>query len=172
MNNALRKHFRSRHVVLPVIHVASQAQAMRNATLAHEAGADGVFLINHAMASKELLAIHVAVSDAFPTWWIGVNCLDLHPEAVFAVVSNRVAGVWTDNALIQEDRSEQLAAAAVLEVQRRHGWQGLYFGGVAFKCQRHVDDLRTAAKVARQYMDVTTSGPAPARQRTSRKSAR
>jgi predicted TIM-barrel enzyme len=37
----------------------------------------------------------------------------------------------------------------------------LYFGGVAFKYQRKVEDLETAARIARAYMDVvTTSGPA------------
>ena len=39
-------------------------------------------------------------------------------------------------------------------------WSGLYFGGVAFKYQRPVDDLAQAAMIAADYMDVvTTSGP-------------
>ncbi|MBI2566855.1 MAG: hypothetical protein HYV63_07490 [Candidatus Schekmanbacteria bacterium] len=36
----------------------------------------------------------------------------------------------------------------------------VYFGGVAFKYQRHVEDLEAACRVAARYMDVvTTSGP-------------
>lgn len=36
----------------------------------------------------------------------------------------------------------------------------LYFGGVAFKYQRHVEDFESACRVATRYMDVvTTSGP-------------
>lgn len=43
--------------------------------------------------------------------------------------------------------------------QTPSGWQGLYFGGVAFKYQRAVGDLATAARLATHYMDVvTTSG--------------
>ena len=150
MNNTLHKQFRNPHVILPVIHVTTEAQAVRNASLAHDAGADGAFLINHAIESRELLAIHAVVAVAFPGWWLGVNCLDLHPEDAFSVVSDRVRGVWSDNAMIDEMRDEQPAASAVLDAQQRHGWQGLYFGGVAFKYQRHVDDLRAAAKAARR----------------------
>ena len=147
-------------MVLPVIHVASESQARRNTAIAREAGADGVFLINHAVSSSELLQIHAAVVQSLPGWWVGVNCLDLCPEVVFSCVSQQVAGVWADNAMIQEDQAEQPAAQRVLDSQTRHGWQGLYFGGVAFKYQRDVDDLRGAARRAADYMSVvTTSGP-------------
>ena len=91
--NRFRAVFASRHVVLPVIHVATQAQALRNAAVAREAGADGCFLINHSIGSKELLAIHAAVADANPGWWVGVNCLDLDAEEVFERLSPSVSGV-------------------------------------------------------------------------------
>ena len=45
-------------------------------------------------------------------------------------------------------------------------WEGLYFGGVAFKYQREVppEKLGDAAKLASKYMDVvTTSGPGTGR---------
>ena len=44
----------------------------------------------------------------------------------------------------------------------RHGWAGLYFGGVAFKYQRTVPDslLPDAARQATPWVDViTSSGP-------------
>ena len=42
----------------------------------------------------------------------------------------------------------------------------MYFGGVAFKYQRHVEDLDTACRIAARYMDVvTTSGPGTGRGR-------
>jgi len=158
--NRFSSAFCHRHVVLPVIHVQCREQAVRNATMAREAGADGVFLINHGITFGQLLEVHNAVEDAHRDWWIGVNCLDLDPEVVFARVSSLVAGVWVDNAMIREDQEDQPAAQAVLDSQRRNGWKGLYFGGVAFKYQRPVDDLRTAVVLARNYMDVvTTSGP-------------
>jgi predicted TIM-barrel enzyme len=156
---ALRQVFQNRHVVLPVIHVTSTAQALENASIARDAGADGVFLINHAMSSEELLSAHVAVRARFPNWWIGVNCLDLEPEQVFERITDSVNGVWTDNAMIDEANEAQPLAQKVLDSRNQRGWSGLYFGGVAFKYQRRVEDLAAAARRAMRYMDVvTTSG--------------
>jgi predicted TIM-barrel enzyme len=40
----------------------------------------------------------------------------------------------------------------------------MYFGGVAFKYQRHVEAVGHAARIASRYMDVvTTSGPGTGR---------
>ena len=105
-----REVFTSRHVVLPVIHVESEPQALRNAGIARDAQADGVLLINHGMSSEQLLHIHSRVADELPDWWIGVNCLDLTPQQVFKQVSQRVSGVWTDNAYIDEGATTQPAA--------------------------------------------------------------
>lgn len=158
-----RQVFATRHVVLPVVHVESAAQAHRNAAVARDAGADGVFLINHALPDADLLAIHDAVADAHPGWWTGVNCLGLSPELAFAVVSPKVRGVWADNAGIdevQEGQPGQPAAERVAAVRRARGLGGLYFGGVAFKYQRAVTDLEAACRSAARYVDVvTTSGP-------------
>ena len=159
--NLFRQVFSASHVVLPVIHVDSLEQAQRNARTAREAGADGVFLINHWMADEALLAIHEAVADAHPDWWVGVNCLGLSPEQVFRSVSPKVGGVWVDNAGIDEGQEDQPFAERVLAVRQSHAPGCLYFGGVAFKYQRHVDDLEAACPIAARYMDVvTSSGPA------------
>ncbi|QEL20929.1 BtpA/SgcQ family protein [Limnoglobus roseus] len=155
-----RQAFSRRHTVLPVIHVDSLEQAHRNARAAREAGADGVFLINHGMADEALLDIHGAVADANPTWWVGVNCLGLSPEQAFRAVPANVSGVWADNAGIEEGQPDQPYAERVLAAHRSHAPAGLYFGGVAFKYQRAVEDLEAACRVAARYMDVvTTSGP-------------
>jgi predicted TIM-barrel enzyme len=147
-------------VVLPVIHVESEEQALRNAEIARSAGADGLFLINHTGPCDELLAIHRRVRREIPDGWVGVNCLDLDPEDVFARVSDDVAGVWADDACIDERRSDQPEAEAIARARRESGWGGLYFGGVAFKYRRPVQELARAAAIATGYMDVvTTSGP-------------
>jgi uncharacterized protein len=152
--------FKNRHVVLPVIHVCNENQAHRNACIAKEAAADGIFLINHSLGSDDLFRIHAQVVADFPGWWVGVNCLDLSPEMVFSRLTSLVSGVWVDNAMIQEGQTNQPDAEAVLKAQAVCGWQGLYFGGVAFKYQRPVNDLNAAARIASRYMDVvTTSGP-------------
>ena len=155
-----RQIFAHRHVVLPVIHVESEEQALRNARIARAAEADGAFLINHSMDHQRLLAIHHRVFQHFPDWWIGVNCLYLDPEEVFRLVSDEVVGVWADDAAIDERSSEQPIAAEIAAARECSGWAGLYFGGVAFKYQRPVEDLASAARIAMRYMDVvTTSGP-------------
>jgi predicted TIM-barrel enzyme len=158
--NRYREVFQSRHTVLPVIHVDSLGQALRNTQVSRDAGADGVFLINHGMADEALLDIHRTVADAHPDWWIGVNCLGLSPEQVFAVVSGKVAGAWVDNAGIEEGQESQPYADRVLAVRRTRAPNCLYFGGVAFKYQRRVEDLEAACRIAARYVDVvTTSGP-------------
>ena len=160
MGNAIEMTFGRSRVLLPVIHAESARQALRNAQLARDAGCAGVFLINHSMGSRELLDVHRVVTAEIPGWWVGVNCLDLAPEEVFRVIGNDVGGVWVDNALTDERLPDQPAADAVLAARAAAAWHGLYFGGTAFKYQRPVEDLRSAARIAARYMDVvTTSGP-------------
>ena len=152
--------FTHRHAVLPVIHVVDEDQSCRNAAIAREAGADGIFLINHDLPYTRLFDIHAAVAADFPDWWVGVNCLDLETVEVFRHIPAQVAGVWVDNAMIDEQGVHQKEAETVLQVQKTQGWEGLYFGGVAFKYQREVQDVALAAGLATGYMDVvTTSGP-------------
>ncbi|MCA9997898.1 MAG: hypothetical protein KDE56_19195 [Anaerolineales bacterium] len=160
MASRFSQQFSHRHVILPVIHVVDLAQAERNARIAYDAGADGVFLINHDISSQALLAVYAELTAVFPHWWLGVNCLDLDAAATFAAVPPGMAGVWVDNAGIDETRTDQPAAERVRQAQQQHGWTGLYFGGVAFKYQREVADLEWAAQTAVSWMDViTTSGP-------------
>lgn len=155
-----REIFSSRHSVLIVIHVESEKQSLRNCEIAQEAGVDGVFLINHGISSKDLLEIHHKAFQVFPDWWLGVNCLENTPNETFNIVNKEVAGIWVDNAMIDETSKNQSLADWTREAQEESGWQGLYFGGVAFKYQKIVKDLEMASEIAMKYMDVvTTSGP-------------
>jgi uncharacterized protein len=155
-----RTTFTNHHVVLPVIHVETESQAVRNTQLALDGGADGVFLINHSVSSESLLETHSVVANRFSDAWIGVNCLDLCPAEVFRRASEKVSGIWTDNAMIDESGEQQADAQNVLGARQASNCRALYFGGVAFKYQRHVDDLASAAMKAAGFMDVvTTSGP-------------
>lgn len=154
-----RLTFANRHVVLPVIHVIDEPRALLNAGIAEREGADGVFLVNHDIGHGRLLEIYDRMVERFPGLWVGVNCLDLRPNTVFAAVRPGTKGVWVDDARIDEESDRQPEAEAVRSAQARAGWQGLYFGGVAFKYQRQVEDLTAAAKAAAGYVDVvTTSG--------------
>jgi uncharacterized protein len=161
MNRLIEVFPNRRHVVLPVVHVESESQAIRNALIAREAGSDGVFLINHSIRSEELLSIHGAVVQEVPGWWVGVNCLGVHPRGVFDLLAPEVSGVWVDNACMDDQVTSRIEAKRIRSAWRRSGWPGLYFGGVAFKYQRPVEDLVGVAERATRYMDVvTTSGRA------------
>lgn len=152
--------FKTSQVVLPVIHVENKKQAFWNAETAKKAGADGVFLISmRGMTSENLLEIQREVKREFSTWWIGVNLLGEPTVKVFDKLDNNTSGLWSDNAQINEWSKKQFDADSIKLARENSGWKGLYFGGVAFKYQRHVDNLALAAQIATQYVDViTTSG--------------
>lgn len=161
-----KKVFHNKHVILPVIHVNSTTSALVNASLAYEAGCDGVFLINmqnpktlERMSYQELKKVQRVVREKFSSWWVGVNYLDLPTSAFFGHVDENVSGVWADNGEIDEHLTKQSKAEEIKQHKEQCGWMGLYFGGVAFKYQTEVDDPALAAKIATEYMDVvTTSG--------------
>ena len=119
--------FPNAHAVLPVIHVETTSQTLRNAEVAYQAGANGAFLISmQGMRHEDLAKIHEAEK-------------------------------------IQQARESS-------------GWDGLYFGGVAFKYQRHVNRLEVVAQVATRFMDVVTTsgsgtGSAPDREKIFRMKA-
>jgi hypothetical protein len=148
--SSFRQIFRNRHIVLPVIHVTTQNQALRNATIAVESGADGVFLINHSIGADQFLAIHAEVYREYPGWFVGVNCPGVAAKDVFGWLSPEVKGVWVDNAMIDERQDEQTEADAVSRARSDAEWNGLYFSGVVFKYQRSVDDPASASRLARR----------------------
>lgn len=160
--------FQHKRVVLPVVHVQNTEQALNNLRIAHEEGCDGAFLINmqnpltlDRMSHEELLKIHHLAKKEFATWWLGINYLDLPTVKIFENADSSVSGLWADNAQIYEWLDKQLEAEEIKKAKIKSGWKGLYFGGVAFKYQREVDNPALAAKIATAYVDVvTTSGKA------------
>ena len=155
-------------VVLPVIHVLDPARTADNISKVIEGGAQGCFLINHDFDKDALLPILREMRFLYPSLWMGVNFLAVTGREAFPVLGELAAegcdidAYWADDARVDEDGDtsdvEQIAMARV-----RSGWDGLYFGGTAFKKQRHVDPARLgdAARSACPYMDViTTSGVA------------
>jgi uncharacterized protein len=157
--NRYKTVFTNRHTVLPVIHVETFEQTLRNVQIAHEEDCDGVFLINHSIDHGDLLGIYGEIRSRFPEWWIGVNCLGLLPQDVFRHVNADVSGIWVDNAMIDERTEIQDNAARIQSARIESGFTGLYFGGIAFKYQRQVEDLERSAQISRTYLDiVTTSG--------------
>lgn len=143
----------------PVIHIQDEEQALDQTDLAKTAGADGVWLINHGPSGAHLWSIFLKVREQFPDFWIGLNMLDASPMEGMGLVTSQVNGLWTDNAVVEEDEESSPYAEKVWNLKRTRDWKGLYFGGVAFKGQRKVSDPAMAAKRAMRLMDVvTTSG--------------
>ena len=157
--------------VLPVIHVRDAEQACRNAAIAIAAGAQGAFLINHDFAHDELIPILGEVRARFPSLWLGVNFLAVTGRDAFPLLGQlqaegvEVDAYWADDARIDEREPPdgQAEAGEIAAAREASGWDGLYFGGTAFKKQRPVapSDHETAARTAVVWMDaVTTSGVA------------
>ncbi len=73
----------------------------------------------------------------------------------------RIDAYWADDARIDEREDQQTEAELIQTIRQDSGWNGLYFGGTAFKKQRVVDaaDYAKSAEIAGGFMDVvTTSG--------------
>ena len=167
-----RTQFRSKFgtrgpVVLPVIHVLDTARTLANIEVLTGEGAPGSFLINHDFGVEDFLPIVREVRAARPNLWMGLNFLAVTGLKAFPQLAElqgegcRVDAYWADDARIDEHVDDQAEARAIQAA--RAGWDGLYFGGTAFKKQRPVDeaDYRRAARIARDWMDVVcTSGQA------------
>lgn len=154
--------FKKRHTFLPVIHVENERQAILNAKIAQEHGADGVFLIDHqggADPATYLTDICASVRTAFPSLWVGVNFLSHTAHHALKYIENKdtEAGLWTDNAGVGEN--ESVGAEVFLDHHWESPWKGIYFGGVAFKYQAAVRDFSRVSRRAVPFVDViTTSG--------------
>lgn len=154
-------------VVTPVIHVLDAGQALRNLDVVDAAGCPGAFLINHDFAMEPFLPILREVRAARPDLWLGVNFLAQPGQVAFPVLGQLARegypfqAYWADDARIDERESVQTEAGEIARIREESGWDGLYFGGVAFKKQRPVAeaDYALSARLAMPFMEVvTTSG--------------
>lgn len=144
----------NRRVLLVVIHAETYEQIFENAAIAIETKADGILLINHTISGEELVAHYNRLQRAYPELWIGLNCLTLSPMELLQKVPD-LYSLWTDSCGFGND-GEWLPGYEVLA-----GFQGLWFGGFAFKHQPQPTDIERDAHLASYFMDVmTTSGEA------------
>lgn len=139
---------------IPVIHVISSSHAVEQAEIAFDNGAGGIFLIDHYKDYKHLLEVYSMVRETFTYDWIGLNFLDLEPEAaILKVLSHGIDGLWMDHVRgVGQDE---------VDMNRNH----LLFAGTNFKYQdesREVD-IRKTNRIANLFDVTTTSGPATGR---------
>lgn len=152
----LSDFFKNDKVLLPVIHTESLEQAEHNVKVCREAGADGVFLINHRIDDEDLLQIAGTINIANKDWFVGVNCLGMEDKDAL-LYGKRFKGVWTDNAYPRQDYERY----SIIMTEQVKPYINLYFGGVAFKYQKPVQDLEAVCGYSKRFIDVvTTSGPA------------
>ena len=160
--NAIRTAFGRDRVFLPVIHPArGLAGAMEAVGLVVRHGADGVFLINQGMDRDEVVKLAEETRSEYPKLWIGLNLLGYSPVEVLEKAP-WIDGIWSDNAGYDHPASSLPYAEELAARRRELEWEGLWFGGVAFKTQRRVPRDRwgaVAAEAARHMDVVTTSGP-------------
>lgn len=137
-----------------VVHTLTDAQVIANADVAMGNGADGVFVIDQNMRDPDLVGrVIPALRKRVP--WLGVNLLRRSPGAVVQDLHGLVDAVWSDTSHFPEE---------VVAARERTGWEGRWFGGLAFKytADEKADASRIADLVAmsRDIDVVTTSGPA------------
>lgn len=152
-------------VVTPVIHVLTESQTRANLDLIADSGASGAFLINHDFGREPFLPMLRRLRSACPDLWLGVNFLAEDGRVGFAELGALAAeglgfqALWADDACLDERQPDQPDARAIADARAASGWQGLYFGGVAFKKQRPVaePDLPRAAALGADWLDVTTT---------------
>jgi predicted TIM-barrel enzyme len=166
--NRITAVFGASPVLLPVVHPIGREEALASVRIAHDLGVKGVFLIDQGMTERDVLLLMHEARERYPKLWIGLNLLSRPPSRALTIAlatCGFVDGVWSDNARIDErrvDGSAHLQAEAFVTARRDSRWDGLYFGGVAFKYQREVAsvDLGRAAEMSIPYVDVLcTSGP-------------
>jgi len=164
--------------VFPVVHVNTRPQAVEQAGIAFEAGADGVYLIDHygRRGPEYLSDTFEDVQKANPGRFVGVNFLGLagpdytldflKGEREKGYISRYPDAIWFDNSFVGVGKGMLVALEATKQMRQedRDLRRIQLLGGVSFKyTQTYTEDptiARMVTRVAAPYLDVvTTSGP-------------
>lgn len=146
-------------VVWAVVHIFNKEQGLAEAAVAANAGADGVFFINHHGDDDLTHSLALLFKDAYPHMRVGVNFLSLSPlDAVSIAIQNDICNVWLDNAGVNTSMTDFSLLGSIRDKIR--STPGLMvFGGVAFKYQRQENNPVEAVKLAERHGVIpTTSG--------------
>jgi uncharacterized protein len=132
--------------IIPVIHMTSEKQVLVNVKTCIDCGIRKVFIINHAVSVDELLKCARAVKEYYPSVGVGVNILGIDAETALSMKMPFVNALWCDETITAK------------KIQNRV-FEGMVFGGVAFKYQPQPSDLGLACRESMVTTDVaTTSG--------------
>ncbi len=118
----------------PVVHIQNLPQTLFNVDLAKNAGADGVFLIDHGGHPPSFLIDRVISDFQDEKFSVGINYLSLNNFACFEdAFESGCKMLWSDNAGMDEDDWDT-NGLKILELQMKTGID--FFGGVHFKYQK------------------------------------
>lgn len=118
----------------PVIHLRDDVQGHREADKAFDAGADGVFFINH--FGDDAMAVRLATETKRKRndWYVGINLLASGPVVAFEqAITARLDGVWAD-AVGVDSTGLNGKAQDLRQLHVRYPAIDI-FAGVAFKYQ-------------------------------------
>lgn len=130
--------------IIPVIHMVNINQVRTNILTCINLGIKKVFLINHAVDTDELVLCALEMKKEFPDLWIGVNLLG---ESIESVINRdlQLDGIWFDETIKESYPKEK--------------FNGMIFGGLAFKYQKQPKDLSVACTEVKYNTTVAvTSG--------------
>jgi hypothetical protein len=132
--------------LIPVIHMLDEQQVYKNIELCQKCSIEKVFLINHRVATFDLLTCAMNAKILYEEMWIGINMLGIETVTAISKEYPLINGLWSDETITLEDYTKR-------------EFTGLYFGGLAFKYQPQPTDLELACKNAILTTDVAcTSG--------------
>lgn len=148
-----------------VIHTIHPDQALVNAAIARDGGADGAFLIDH--TGREpfyVINCYKKIREEFPDWFLGLNFLRHPASSLTFLPRDTPQAIWFDDVGYDESRPRvwgKLPKWIRFTLEMKHGFDHpLVFGGVDFKHQTPVKDLALAVRRLSSIVDViTTSGP-------------
>lgn len=146
--------------VLPVIHHIDAETTLAQAAIAFDCHADGVFLISHHGADRELAEVARHIKRLFPSMAVGVNYLKLGvQEAAKDAQEIGLDMVWGDVCGVSSSGLAEMGRW--LQIFKLNNPKIDIFASVAFKYQQREADPPGAAAVARAAGFIpTTSGEA------------
>lgn len=152
--------------LFPVIHYSTDDLAIENARIAHEEGANGIFLIE--MSGDDRLCDRVAlfIKETYPNWFVGCNrlCGNI-ADHIIKDAANGLDGIWIDNPGVYSSHADKQIVDeinAALQNVWQDGKKFDFFGSVAFKTHYKEDPNPglAAKKAAALGWIPTTSGSA------------
>lgn len=160
--------------IFPVVHIGEDLkEATRQAHIAHELGAKGVYLIDHdngARNTRPLFEVVDAIKSEDESRYVGVNILGFSPEAAVRHISEEFSeaeslhfvpdSLWSDD--MRQGRADPMQAMRLKSFRPELANLSVH-GGIAFKYTRtFTEDPESAAAEALELKDtvdvVTTSG--------------